>query len=131
MTGTVQLFRRGMIAAGITMSLVAVSPAASQSSEGEAQISQEEQVDNRLKTFGYIAGLSRGCVAEDQQMAFERDVMEMNAAITRLLGVDRAFLFSAAFGYGTSVAVEVENCAEILKQYESRSNKFRSAVEGN
>ena len=127
----VQLFRRGMIAAGITMSLVAVSPAASQSSEGEAQISQEEQVDNGLKNFGYIAGLSRGCVAEDQQMAFERDVMEMNAAITRLLGVDRAFLFSAAFGYGTSVAVEVENCAEILKQYESRSNKFRSAVEGN
>lgn len=127
----VQLFRRGMIAAGITMSLVAVSPAASQSSEGEAQISQEEQVDNGLKNFGYIAGLSRGCVAEEQQMAFERDVMEMNAAITRLLGVDRAFLFSAAFGYGTSVAVEVENCAEILKQYESRSNKFRSAVEGN
>jgi hypothetical protein len=120
-----------MIAAGITMSLVAVSPVASQSSEGEAQISQEEQVDNGLKNFGYIAGLSRGCVAEDQQMAFERDVMEMNAAITRLLGVDRAFLFSAAFGYGTSVAVEVENCAEILKQYESRSNKFRSAVEGN
>ncbi|WP_067603131.1 hypothetical protein [Altererythrobacter ishigakiensis] len=127
----VQLFRRGIIAAGITMSLVAVSPAASQSSEGEAQISQEEQVDNGLKNFGYIAGLSRGCVAEDQQMAFERDVMEMNAAITRLLGVDRAFLFSAAFGYGTSVAVEVENCAEILKQYESRSNKFRSAVEGS
>ncbi|TWJ09220.1 hypothetical protein JN10_0847 [Altererythrobacter ishigakiensis] len=131
MTGMVQLFRRGIIAAGITMSLVAVSPAASQSSEGEAQISQEEQVDNGLKNFGYIAGLSRGCVAEDQQMAFERDVMEMNAAITRLLGVDRAFLFSAAFGYGTSVAVEVENCAEILKQYESRSNKFRSAVEGS
>ena len=127
----VQIFRRGMIAAGITMGLVAVSPAASQTSEGEAQISQEEQVDNGLKNFGYIAGLSRGCVAEDQQMAFERDVMEMNAAITRLLGVDRAFLFSAAFGYGTSVAVEVENCAEILKQYESRSNKFRSAVEGS
>ena len=127
----VQIFRRGMIAAGITMGLVAISPAASQTSEGEAQISQEEQVDNGLKNFGYIAGLSRGCVAEEQQMAFERDVMEMNAAITRLLGVDRSFLFSAAFGYGTSVAVEVENCAEILKQYEARSSKFRSAVEGS
>ena len=127
----VQIFRRGIIAAGITMGLVAVSPAAAQTSEGEAQISQEEQVDNGLKNFGYIAGLSRGCVAEDQQMAFERDVMEMNAAITRLLGVDRSFLFSAAFGYGTSVAVEVENCAEILKQYEARSSKFRSAVEGS
>ena len=126
----VQFFRRGMMAAVFTVSLVAVSPAASQSSETEEQISQEEQVDNGLKNFGYIAGLSRGCVAEAQQMAFERDVMEMNAAITRLLGVDRAFLFYAAFGYGTSVAVEVENCAEILKQYEARSAKSRSAVQG-
>lgn len=126
----VQQFRRGIIAAGLATSLIAVSPAASQTSETEEQVSQEEQVDNGLKNFGYIAGLSRGCVADEQQMAFERDVMEMNAAITRLLGVDRAFLFSSAFGYGTSVAVEVENCAEILKQYEARSAKFRSAAQG-
>lgn len=126
----VQSFKRGVIAAGLTIGFFAVSPAVSQSSETEAQVSQEEQVDNGLKNFGYIAGLSRGCVAEEQQMAFERDVMEMNAAITRLLGIDRAFLFSAAFGYGTSVAVEAENCAEILKQYENRSAKFRSAAQG-
>ena len=126
----VQGFKSGVIAAGLTIGLFAVSPALSQSSDTEAQVSQEEQVDNGLKNFGYIAGLSRGCVAENQQSAFERDVLEMHAAINRLLGSDRAFLFSSAFGYGTSVTVEVENCAEVLKQYENRSAKFRNAAQG-
>lgn len=126
----VRHFGRGVIAAGFAAGLLAVSPAASQSSETQEQISQEEQVDNGLKNYGYIAGLSRGCVAAEQQTAFERDVLEIHASITRLLGVDRAFLFSAAFGYGTSVEVEQANCAEVLKQYEQRSAKYRTAAQG-
>ena len=116
--------------AAATLALTAVeAPLIAQDTDEDA-LSLEEQVDNGLKNFGYIAGLSRGCVAESQQEAFERDVMEMTAAITRLLGGDRAFLFSAAFGYGTSVEIERENCAEVLKQYENRSAKFRSAAKG-
>lgn len=112
--------------------LLLVAPVSSLTAQEEAgdQLSQEEQVDNGLKNFGYIAGLSRGCVAQDQQTAFERDVLEIHASITRLLGVDRAFLFSAAFGYGTSVDLERDNCAEVLRQYESRSDKYRSAAKG-
>jgi hypothetical protein len=117
-----------MAAATLAASLVA-APLVAQDTAEEA-ISEEEQVDNGLKNFGYIAGLSRGCVAADQQEAFERDVMDMNAIITRLLGGDRAFLFSAAFGYGTSVVTETENCSEVLKQYENRSAKFRKAAQG-
>lgn len=117
-----------MAAATLAVGLVA-APLVAQDTAEEA-ISEEEQVDNGLKNFGYIAGLSRGCVAENQQEAFERDVMDMSAIITRLLGGDRAFLFSAAFGYGTSVEIERQNCAEVLKQYEDRSAKFRSAAKG-
>ena len=121
-------FKNMILSAATILALSVIgAPLAAQDEEA---VSQEEQVDNGLKNFGYIAGLSRGCVAEHQQMAFERDVMEMNSAITRLLGVDRAFLFSAAFGYGTSVEVERENCAEILRQYESRSANFRNAAQG-
>lgn len=108
---------------------IGISPAIAQEDAGEA-ISQEEQVDNGLKNFGYIAGLSHGCVADNQKTAFERDVLDMNASIGRLLGVDRAFLFSAAYGYGTSVVTDSENCVEVLRQYESRSEKFRSAAQG-
>ena len=118
-----------LAAGALALTAIGMSPASAQDDAGEA-ISEEEQVDNGLKNFGYIAGLSRGCVAENQQTAFERDVLEMHAAIARLLGVDRAFLFSSAFGYGTSVVIDNENCVEVLKQYESRSEKFRNAAQG-
>lgn len=115
-------------AAVLAVTAMFAGPATAQ--EEAPDMSQEEQVDNGLKNFGYIAGLSRGCVAENQQMAFERDVLEIHASITRLLGIDRAFLFSAAFGYGSSVVVEQENCAEVIRQYEARSEKYRNAAQG-
>ena len=115
-----KVFLNSLGAAVMAAAIIGAAPVSAQ--EGaDSLVSQEEQVDNGLKNFGYIAGLSRGCVAEEQQMAFERDVLEIHASITRLLGIDRAFLFSAAFGYGTSVELETANCAEVLKQYENRS----------
>ena len=123
-------FKRMFSAASAGLLLVSPISSIAAQDAAEDQISQAEQVDNGLKNFGYIAGLSRGCIALDQQMAFERDVLEIHASITRLLGVDRAFLFSAAFGYGTSVEVEVGNCAEVLAQYETRSTKYRGAAQG-
>lgn len=124
-----KVFLNSLGAAVMAAAIIGAAPVSAQ--EGaDSLVSQEEQVDNGLKNFGYIAGLSRGCVAEEQQMAFERDVLEIHASITRLLGIDRAFLFSAAFGYGTSVELETANCAEVLKQYENRSSKYRSAAQG-
>ena len=123
-----KLLGKSLGAGALAVAAMGLSPAVAQDDAGET-LSQEEQVDNGLKNFGYIAGLSRGCVAESQQVAFERDVLDMNASIARLLGVDRAFLVSSAFGYGTSVAVETENCAEVLKQYERRTAKFRGAAQ--
>jgi hypothetical protein len=116
-------------AGALMLSLAGFAPVSAQEAVDDL-ISEEEQVDNGLKNFGYIAGLSRGCVAENQQAAFERDVLEIHASITRLLGVDRAFLFSSAFGYGSSVEVEQENCAEVLLQYENRANSYRRAAQG-
>jgi hypothetical protein len=50
----------------------------------------------------------------------------LDAAIGRLLGTDRAFLFSSAFGYGTNVQVETKECAEVLSTYDQRVAKFRA-----
>ena len=124
-----RLLTHSIAAGALMLAATGISPVNAQSASGEA-LSEAEEVDNGLKNFGYIAGLSRGCVAENQQAAFERDVLEIHASITRLLGVDRAFLFSAAFGYGTSVVTDNENCVEVLRQYESRSEKFRGAAKG-
>lgn len=91
-----------------------------------AAADEEEQVDEGLKRFGYLAGLARGCVAENQRAALEREALDLNAGIGRLLGIDRAFLFASSFGYGTTVVVEIKDCADVLKAYESRVEKFRA-----
>jgi hypothetical protein len=89
-------------------------------------VDEEDQVDEGLKRFGYLAGLSRGCVVETQQVDLEREALDLHAAISRLLGTDRAFLFAAAFGYGTTVQVETSECVEVLKTYDERVAKFRA-----
>ena len=86
----------------------------------------EEEVDESLKKFGYLAGLARGCVTSQQQTDLEREAVDLHAGIGRLLGTDRAFLFAAAFGFGTSVALETTECQEVLTQYEARVTSFRA-----
>jgi len=89
-------------------------------------VDEEEQLDESLKRFGYIAGLARGCVVETQRADLEREALDLHAAIGRLLGTDRAFLFSSAFGYGTNVQVETKDCEEVLSTYDQRVAKFRA-----
>ncbi len=100
--------------------LAATSPAAT------TAVDEEEQVDEGLKRFGYLAGLARGCVVEAQRVDLEREALDLHAGIGRLLGTDRAFLFASSFGYGTTVEVETKDCAEVLKTYEARVAKFRA-----
>lgn len=101
--------------------LAATSPAAT------TAIDEEEQVDEGLKRFGYLAGLARGCVVEAQRVGLEREALDLHAGIGRLLGTDRAFLFASSFGYGTTVVVETKDCAEVLKTYEARVAQFRAS----
>lgn len=91
----------------------------------------EEQVDDGLKRLGYLSGLARGCVADAQQVALEKEVSGLNNSIARLLGTDRAFLFSTAYGYGTSVKIEVKDCKEVMTTYEARVEKFRAGQGGS
>jgi hypothetical protein len=95
-------------------------------SPAAAAVDEEEQVDEGLKRFGYLAGLARGCVVETQRAALEREALDLHAGIGRLLGTDRAFLFASSFGYGTTVAVETKDCVEVLDNYDQRVAKFRA-----
>ena len=103
----------------------AAEPAAT-SAAAPTPVDEEEQLDEGLKRFGYLTGLARGCVVEAQRVDLEREALDLHAGIARLLGTDRAFLFASSFGYGTTVAVETKDCAEVLKSYEARVAKFRA-----
>lgn len=90
----------------------------------------EEQVDEGLKGFGYLTGLALGCVTPEQRTMLEREAMDLHAEIGRTLGGDRAFLFGAAFGYGTSSKIAVDECKVVLERYEARVDKFRKGRKG-
>lgn len=91
----------------------------------ESQV--EEELDEGLKGFGYLTGLAMGCVVEQQRPTLEREAMDLHAEITRLLGSDRAFLFSAGFGHGTGVELKLDECKTVLERYEARVTRFRQA----
>lgn len=114
----------------LTLSVAANGQTPAAGGTQAAAVDVEEKLDEGLKSFGYLAGLARTCVATTQQTAMDREIMGINSSITQLLGTDRAFLFSTSFGYGTSVKVDVKDCTEILKSYGSRVAKHRSATGG-
>lgn len=103
-----------------------VAPAAAQAAAADP----EEPLDEGLKGFGYLAGLALGCVAQEQRKLLEREALDLNAEITRLLGTDRAFLFTAAFGNGTGIVLKVEECKTVLARYSARVAKFRQGKGG-
>ena len=90
----------------------------------------EAEVDDGLKNFGYTTGLALGCVAKEQRVALQREAVDLNAEITRLLGSDRAFLFAASFGYGTTIEVKTSDCKAVLDRYTLRVAKFREGRGG-
>jgi hypothetical protein len=113
-----------LLCAGLAMSPMVMSAAPPAGSD------PEEQIDEGLKGFGYVAGLALDCVAREQRNALEREAMDLNAEISRLLGIDRAFLFAASFGHGTGVELKVEECKAVLSRYEARVAKFRQGKGG-
>jgi hypothetical protein len=115
-----------LLAAVVLQSQAHAAEPAATSPAAATPVDEEEQVDEGLKRFGYLAGLARGCVVEAQRVDLEREALDLHAGIGRLLGTDRAFLFASSFGYGTTVEIETKDCAEVLKNYEARVAKFRA-----
>jgi hypothetical protein len=120
-----------LIGLAVSESTMAAAMQVQERANQVADVDSEERLDEALKKFGYLAGLAQNCVVEKQKAALEREVLELNGSLARLLGVDRAFLFSVAYGYGTSVAVETKDCAEVLRSYEARVAKHRAAAGGS
>jgi hypothetical protein len=128
--------RKAVLPVALFLALIAPIGHAQQSATPAAppaptsSVDPEEQVDDGLKAFGYLTGLALGCVAKEQRVALEREAVDLNAEISRLMGADRAFLFAAAFGYGTTVQLPANDCRPVLDRYEMRVAKFREGRGG-
>jgi hypothetical protein len=124
--------RRAAVALVLALGLPPVASAAqppaapAPAAPASTAVDAEEAFDDALKSFGYLTGLARGCVVPAQRTKIEREAVDLSGAIGRLFGTDRSFLFASSFGYGTSIVAKVEDCPEILKQYDARVAKFRA-----
>ncbi|MGL5947926.1 MAG: hypothetical protein ACRCYV_02555 [Aeromonas sp.] len=109
---------------GVALVTAPLWSVAAPAAEETLVIDKDEQVDNNLKSFGYLSGLAHGCVETKQVSKLENEIMSVNSELTRLLGSDRAFIYTAAFGYGRNVKVEAKECKEILERYETHYQAF-------
>jgi hypothetical protein len=105
-------------------------PVAAAAADGAEPADPEAALDESLKGFGFMTGLARGCVVPEQRTRLEREALDLAAAIARLFGTDRAFLYASSFGYGTSLQIDLKECAEVLKQYDARVAQFRAGRGG-
>lgn len=83
-----------------------------------AAADDEEQFDEKLRQFGYWSGAALQCVPEAKAAETEREIVRAFNGVAQLFGTDRAFLYAAAFGYGTSRPVDKAKCPEFLKKFQ-------------
>ena len=83
-----------------------------------AAADDEEQFDEKLRQFGYWSGAAMQCVPEARAAETEREIVRAFNGVAQLFGTDRAFLYAAAFGYGTSRPVDKAKCPEFLKKFQ-------------
>jgi hypothetical protein len=119
-----------VVACSILSATTAVAQQAPAAPAAAEVADPEEQLDEGLKRFGYLAGVTRGCIAEAQRPELDRETLNLHASIARLLGTDRAYLFATSMGFGTSVTVDVKDCPNVLAAYDARVAKHRGALGG-
>lgn len=86
---------------------------------------EEERMDAAFRKFGYVSGQAFACHTKDQQAKLERTALNVGTNILRLFGSDRAFFFAAAFGAGSSAAVDQAKCPAVLKQADEMLAKLK------
>lgn len=86
--------------------------------EGKAAQEADAAFDKAIVEFGQLAGASYACLAEDQDLkVHETRVFSAYTRLVQMFGTERAFKFSAAYGYGTAEANDEKKCAEIVDQF--------------
>jgi hypothetical protein len=61
---------------------------AAASPTAKTPVDEEEQLDDGLKRFGYLAGLARGCVVEAQRVDLERERREARREVRQEIRED-------------------------------------------
>lgn len=86
-------------------------------------VDEDEQFTLAVKDFGYAGGAAWQCAADAERPGIEIQAITAYNGLAQLFGTDEAFFFSAAFGAGTSAAIDKAECGEFLKQFKDGMSK--------
>ena len=102
----------------LTLVTLLLLPAVAGAQDKPAPVEDEDiQFEEAIQEFGFLSGEAYQCLPEAERGAHEREVLASYSGIARLFGTDRAFLYAAAFGAGTSAEVDKAKCPSLLESY--------------
>ncbi len=94
---------------------------ATETAEDKTAKIAEAAFEKSIMEFGELAGAAYACLADDADLQrHEVRVFDAYSKLIQLFGSERAFKFSASYGYGTAEPNDEEQCTEIVDQFEDK-----------
>ena len=82
-----------------------------------AEDDDDLKFEESIRNFGFVSGAAYQCLPEADRNAHDREVLKAYSGLVRLFGSDRAFFYAAAFGAGTSMAIDKAKCAAYIEDF--------------
>ncbi len=94
---------------------------ANETQEDKAARTQDVDFDESIMEFGKLAGAAYACLVIDADLKrHEARVFDAYSKLIQLFGTERAFKFSASYGYGTAEQNDEKQCAEVVDQFKDK-----------
>jgi hypothetical protein len=82
-----------------------------------AEDDEDLKFEESIRNFGFVSGAAYQCLPEAERNAHDREVLKAYSGLVRLFGSDRAFFYAAAFGAGTSMAIDKAKCKSYVEDF--------------
>lgn len=92
-----------------------------------AQADDEDAAfDQSVRDFGFTSGAALQCATEQQRGRIEADALKAYGGLVRLFGSDQAFFYAAAFGAGSTMAIDKSKCPEYSAAFSKAMSKHKT-----
>lgn len=104
----------------ISLLLCAPLVTAAQTDEDDAAF------DQSVRDFGFTSGAALQCAKANQGGAIETEALKAYSGLVRLFGSDQAFFYAAAFGAGSTMAIDKKKCPEYTAAFNKAMSQHKT-----
>jgi hypothetical protein len=92
-----------------------------------AQMEEEDAAfDQSVRDFGFTSGAVLQCAKTSERGVVEAEALRAYSGLVRLFGSDQAFFYAAAFGAGSTMAIDKSKCSEYSKAFNKAMSKNKT-----